>query len=283
MKKIIFILSILLIFVFGLIYFLSPQFFLKMELNYYNQTLKKLSDSLKEYPEITMGNLTGSLNYIGAHKEPYKTKINYYFAKEKETFTLWNEQEFTSIKWNNELTSILKWIKETKFSDNFLEIIDKKNQTYDLNTKTINDNLNTNFQSTKLKIDIKKFFPQIKTIHLYFDEYHITLEKQNIYIQNTEQQIRLLPNGLTIIKDNLKLQIEIKENLLIYHLIYHDNVFLLERTKETLILKSSTPKESFHSFEITLEQEEKIPSKPQKETKEGFPILKYLENLNLKE
>lgn len=286
LKKV-YLLGIIILLLISSIYTMLPikEKKIKEELQRINQLITDASTQWTDFPPITEGKLTGTINYKGSHKEPYKIPISYFFkVDDNSDITIWDESGSHNILWNQEYIGILKKLRNSQKIENILEIEQINQGIITLNQEKINNILNTSFHKCMAKIETNTIWKNITKTTLQFDETIITIQKNIIEIVTPKDKITLnqTQNGWLIsINEQTKIQTEIRENQNTYHIIMNNNVFLLKKTKDNLKIISSTPIENYHSMEINLTQNT-ITDKISKELEiDYFPILKYLQALNV--
>lgn len=286
LKKV-YLLGIIILLLISSIYIMLPikEKKIKEELQRINQLITDASTQWTDFSPITEGKLTGTINYKGSHKEPYKIPISYFFkVDDNSDITIWDESGSHNILWNQEYIGILKKLRNSQKIENILEIEQINQGIITLNQEKINNILNTSFHKCTAKIETNTIWKNITKTTLQFDETIITIQKNIIEIVTPKDKITLnqTQNGWLIsINEQTKIQTEIRENQNTYHIIMNNNVFLLKKTKDNLKIISSTPIENYHSMEINLTQNT-ITDKISKELEiDYFPILKYLQALNV--
>lgn len=244
----------------------------------YNTFIYEEIASFKEYPSLETGILTGSLYYQGAHKEPYPTNIEFTFFQENEELFIQNEKGYTNIIRSKEPIAIMKALKNRKVIEKILEITTKKDNIITLNCNNINEIFHQNFKTCKGKIKTTGLQKKINEIEIQLDDNILVLNDKHITYKSPYNDINLylIPNGYSLnINNQLKIQKEQKEQEHTYHIIKNNDVFRINIAKDYVKFKIETPKDSFHSLELNLE-EKVISKKKTNELQETIPFIKYL-------
>lgn len=284
MKKTILIIISLILLTFTLIFLLLKPYNIQKELEKYNTFMTKTINSFQKFPILESGEITGNVYYQGAHKEPYPVNINYNFFLEEDNLMIENEKGFTNILWNQEVLELIKMLKKIKGTDNILEIISHEKTEFQLNVQKLNDTFHTNIKEAKGSIHTKGLQKKIENITLNLDDITITLKENRFIITklNTKLDGYILEQGFSLnINDKLKIQAELVNDTNKYHVILENNVFSLVEKENTFDFNITTPKENFHSLELTFTPKIIDKTKEKQLDEQMDPIKKYINALQL--
>lgn len=251
-----------------------------------NTHIKDIGSFVNKYDIKTNGIVEVKANYKGAHGESYPADFIYNYELSDKLY--FEDKKYTYLDINNQVLNIIKNLRNVNKLD--ASKYDKRSSkgnviTYTYNANTINEVLNSNYNSVKLKIFTKGLYKVIDHIEVDLDTCKIVVDKKEISITYNNNDIDIIKNDAGYYLDvngKLKCNIFVNDDNYTFSIVLNNAVYYLEIREDELIIKFNSSAAIYNSIDMHVKYEENKLSKNKLD--DNFldnPILRYLSKSDL--